>query len=63
MAFAELLTRRLLPPDESARRRTGVIAQLRALTPDVMPDLHFRRNAKQRELWLSDLRLAMGETS
>jgi len=28
-----------------------------------MPDLHFLLNAKQRQLWLSGRRLAMGETS
>jgi TolB-like protein/class 3 adenylate cyclase len=37
-------------------------ARLRAITPLVISDLSFLRNAEQRELWLSGLRLAAGET-
>jgi hypothetical protein len=38
-----------------------IIAQLRAITPVVAPDASNFRNAEQRELYLSGLRLAMGE--
>jgi hypothetical protein len=38
-----------------------IIARLRAITPVVAPDASNFRNAEQRELYLSGLRLAMGE--
>jgi TolB-like protein/class 3 adenylate cyclase len=37
------------------------VKRLRAITPVVMPDASFFRNAEQRELYLSGLRLAAGE--
>ena len=40
-----------------------IVARLRAITPVVVPDASYLRNAGQRELYLSGLRLAMGETS
>jgi tetratricopeptide (TPR) repeat protein len=39
------------------------IARLRAITPVVIPDFSFLRNPEQRELFLSGLRLAMGEAT
>jgi TolB-like protein/class 3 adenylate cyclase len=39
-----------------------VIARLRAVTSAVMPDASFLRRPEDRELWLSGLRLALGET-
>jgi hypothetical protein len=39
-----------------------VVARLRALTPLVVPDASYLRDAGQRALWLSGLRLAAGET-
>jgi adenylate cyclase len=38
-----------------------VIARLRAITPVVIPDASYLRNAERRELFLSGLRLAAGE--
>ena len=38
-----------------------VVARLRAITPVVIPDASYLRNAEQRELYLSGLRLAAGE--
>jgi adenylate cyclase len=38
-----------------------IVARLRAITPVVISDLSFLRNAEHRELWLSGLRLAAGE--
>jgi len=38
-----------------------VVERLRALTLVVIPDGSYLRNAEQRELWLSGLRLAAGE--
>jgi adenylate cyclase len=38
-----------------------VLARLRAITPDVMPDVSFLRNPEHRELLLSGLRLATGK--
>jgi TolB-like protein/class 3 adenylate cyclase len=38
-----------------------IVARLRAITPVVMPDVSYLRNAEHRELLLSGLRLAMGE--
>ncbi len=46
-----------------ARRRSERSpARLRAITPVVIPDASFLRNAEDRELYLSGLRLAAGET-
>jgi adenylate cyclase len=39
-----------------------IVARLRAVTSVVMPDASFLRNAEHRELFLSGLRLATGET-
>ena len=39
-----------------------IVTRLRAITPLVIPDLSFYRNAEHRELDLSGLRLAAGET-
>jgi hypothetical protein len=36
----------------------GVIERLRAITPVVIPDVSYLRNAEYRELYLSGLRLA-----
>jgi adenylate cyclase len=38
-----------------------IVARLRAITPVVIPDARFLRNTEHRELFLSGLRLAMGE--
>jgi hypothetical protein len=38
-----------------------IIARLRAITSVVIPDASFLRNPEHRELYLSGLRLAMGE--
>jgi adenylate cyclase len=38
-----------------------IVGRLRAVTPVVMPDVSYLRNAEQRELYLSGLRLAAGE--
>ena len=38
-----------------------IVARLRAVTPVVMPDGSFLRNPEHRELYVSGLRLAMGE--
>jgi hypothetical protein len=38
------------------------MARLRAITPVVIPDASPLRNPEHRELFLSGLRLAMGET-
>ena len=37
------------------------VARLRAVTPAVFQDATFLRKPEHRELWLSGLRLAMGE--
>jgi adenylate cyclase len=39
-----------------------IVARLRAITPVVVPDVGFLRNPEHRELFLSGLRLATGET-
>ena len=39
-----------------------IIAQLRTITPVVIPEFRFVRNPAHRELILSGLRIAMGET-
>jgi hypothetical protein len=38
-----------------------IVRRLRAIVPEVMPDLSHMRNADDRELLLSGLRLAAGE--
>ncbi len=40
-----------------------VVTRLRAITPVVIPDVSYLRNAEHRELYLSGLRLAAGEVS
>ena len=40
-----------------------IITQLRAITPDVIHDARYLRNADHRELFLSGLRLAAGEAT
>ena len=39
----------------------GIIKRLRAIVPVLVPDVSFLRNPKQRELYLSGVRLAMGD--
>ena len=39
-----------------------VVSRLRAITPMVVPETVNYRNLEHRELFLSGLRLAMGET-
>jgi hypothetical protein len=41
----------------------AIIDRLRAITPQVVPTVLGRRNPDDRELLLSGLRLAMGETA
>jgi hypothetical protein len=41
----------------------AIVEQLRAITPVVIPDASPLRNAEHRELFLSGLRLAAGETT
>jgi hypothetical protein len=43
-------------------RAREIIARLRAITSAVMPDASYLRNPAHRELLLSGLRLATGET-
>ena len=45
---------------DDARR---VVEQLRAITPAIVPDASYLRNPEHRELYLSGLRMAMGETA
>jgi hypothetical protein len=40
-----------------------IVTRLRAITPLVIQDLSFLRNPEHRELYLSGLRLAAGETA
>jgi TolB-like protein/class 3 adenylate cyclase len=40
-----------------------IVARLRTITPVVIPDASYLRNAEHRELFLSGLRLAAGETT
>lgn len=40
-----------------------VVKQLRRITSVVIPDVSYLRNAEHRELFLSSLRLAAGETT
>jgi len=40
-----------------------IVERLRAITPAVMPDASYLRNPEHRELFLSGLRLAAGETT
>jgi pentatricopeptide repeat protein len=39
-----------------------IIAQIRTITPVVIPNFRANRNPAHRELFLSGLRIAMGET-
>jgi adenylate cyclase len=39
-----------------------IVARLRAITPVVIPDVSYLRNSEHRELYLSGLRLAAGES-
>jgi tetratricopeptide (TPR) repeat protein len=41
----------------------GILERLRAITPLVVPTATYLRNSEQRELLLSGLRLAAGETT
>jgi tetratricopeptide (TPR) repeat protein len=41
----------------------AIVARLRAITPEVVPSVLPYRNPEHRELFLSGLRLAMGETT
>jgi hypothetical protein len=38
-----------------------IVTRLRAITPVVIPDANYLRNAGHRDLYLSGLRLAAGE--
>jgi len=38
-----------------------VIARLRAITPKIMPNVRLLRNRDHRELYLSGVRMAVGE--
>jgi adenylate cyclase len=40
-----------------------IVARLRAIAPAVMHDAGYLRNPEQRELYLSGLRLAAGEST
>ena len=40
-----------------------IVDRLRAITPVVIPDAGFLRNSEHRELYLSSLRLAIGEAA
>ena len=40
-----------------------VVARLRLITPAVMPPPNYLRNPEHRELYLSGLRLAAGEST
>jgi hypothetical protein len=40
-----------------------IVGRLRAITPLVVPNASFLRNPEHRELFLSGLRLAMGEAA
>ena len=40
----------------------AIVARLRAITPKVMPSILPMHNSEDRELYLSGLRLAVGET-
>jgi hypothetical protein len=40
----------------------AIVARLRAVTPVVIPDVSYLRNAEHRELYLSGLCLAASET-
>ena len=40
-----------------------IVARLRSITSVVIPDASFLRNPEHRELFLSGLRLAAGETT
>jgi hypothetical protein len=40
-----------------------VIARLRAITPDVMPNVSLLQNLDHRELYLSGVRMAAGDAT
>jgi hypothetical protein len=40
-----------------------IVVRLRTITPVVIPDANYLRNAGHRELFRSGLRLAVGETA
>jgi len=40
-----------------------ILARLRTIAPVVVPDVSYLRNSEHRELLLSGLRLAAGETT
>jgi len=40
-----------------------IVERLRGITPVVIPDAGFLRNPEHRDLFLSGLRLAMGEAT
>ena len=41
----------------------AIFTRMRAITPVVIPDASYLRNPEHRELFLSGLRLTMGETA
>jgi adenylate cyclase len=41
----------------------AIVTKMRAITPAVMPPIMYLRNPRHRELFLSGLRLAAGETT
>jgi len=41
----------------------SIVERLRAISPVVVPDASFLRNPEHRELFLSGLRLAVGEAA
>jgi hypothetical protein len=43
------------------REAREIVDRLRAITADIMPGLSLLRKAEDGELWLSGLRLAIGE--
>src|SRR5439155_21231313 len=54
-------SRRLLRPFSRLDAARDTVARLRTITSVVIPDTSFLRNPEHRELYLSGLRLAMGE--
>ena len=52
-----------MPIWDGSTKRARSIARLRALTPEVVPSHLPFRNPEDRELFLSGLRLAMGEAT
>ena len=55
-------SRRLLRPFSRLDAARDTVARLRTITSVVIPDTSFLRNPEHRELYLSGLRLAMGES-